>query len=300
MFREKAFYMYAWRELKKRIFEHEIFGYGAQIAYFFVLSIFPFMIFLFGILSYFSLSYGGLFDTLTGVIPMDVVRIMDEYASELMPKANLNFLSLSAIATIWSASRGIHALRLAVNRAYGVGFQKTYFRKRILSIVYTMALMLAIVLALTLPSMGKGFVVFVETTFRINLGFLKVFLAYRWPFILAFFFMVISFFYYATFERHNRWREVIPGTLFAMGGWVAISVVFSMFVNNFGNYTLIYGSLGTVVVLMVWFYISGIILMLGGEINSIYHSFKIRKINETFKTPFASNDRGEKNGREKK
>ena len=280
MFRKKKFYAFAWRELIKRIGEHNIFGYGAQMAYFFVLSIFPFMIFLFGILSNLSMSYSGFFDGIAKIVPKEVVMVMDDYVSDLVPQASLNYLSISALITIWSASRGIHALRQAMDRAYGVISVKKFWRKRVLSIVYTMTLMTAIVFALTLPSMGKDFVHFIEHTFSLDLGFVKILLAYRWPFIIGFFFIVISFFYYVSFDRHDKWREVIPGTLFAMIGWVALSVLFSEFVNNFGRYTLIYGSLGAMVVLMVWFYMSSIVLMLGGEINSIYHSFKFFKEKE--------------------
>ena len=247
---------------------------------FFVLSIFPFMIFLFGILSNLSMSYSGFFDGIATIVPKEVVMVMDDYVSDLVPQASINYLSISALITIWSASRGIHALRQAMDRAYGVISVKKFWRKRVLSIVYTMTLMTAIVFALTLPSMGKDFVHFIENTFSLDLGFVKILLAYRWPFIIGFFFIVISFFYYVSFDRHDKWREVIPGTLFAMIGWVALSVLFSEFVNNFGRYTLIYGSLGAMVVLMVWFYMSSIVLMLGGEINSIYHSFKFFKEKE--------------------
>lgn len=278
MLRKKEFYAFAWRELTKRIGEHNIFGYGAQMAYFFVLSVFPFMIFLFGILSNLSMSYSGFFDGISKIVPKEVVTVIGDYVTDLVPQANINYLSISALITIWSASRGIHALRQAMDRAYGVKQVKKFWRKRILSIVYTMTLMMAIVFALTLPSMGKDFVFFIEDTFSLDLGFAKLFLAYRWPFIIGFFFVVISFFYYVSFDRHDKWREVIPGTLFAMVGWVALSIVFSEFVNNFGSYTLIYGSLGTMVVLMVWFYMSSIVLMLGGEINSIYHSFKFFEV----------------------
>jgi len=280
MFKTKKFYAFAWRELIKRIGEHDIFGRGAQMAYFFILSIFPFVIFLFGILSNLSMSYSGFFDGIAKIVPKEVVSVMGDYVSDLVPQANINYLSISALITIWSASRGIHALRQAMDRAYGVVSVKKFWRKRVLSIIYTMALMVAIVFALTLPSMGKDFVYFIEYTFKLDLGLVKILLAYRWPLIIAFFFMVISFFYYVSFDRHDKWREVIPGTLFAMVGWVALSALFSEFVNNFGRYTLIYGSLGAIVVLMVWFYMSSIVLMLGGEINSIYYSFKLYKDNE--------------------
>ncbi|MBK5252779.1 MAG: YihY/virulence factor BrkB family protein [Peptostreptococcaceae bacterium] len=279
MFRDKAFYSYAWRELLKRINEHNIFGYGAQMAYFFVLSVFPFMIFLFGMLTRFSMSYGGFFDGISKIVPKEVIMVIRDYASAVAPRANANFLSVTALITIWSASRGIHELRQAMNRAYGVKNVKKYWRKRFISIIYTIALMISIVFALTLPSMGKDFVLFMEDILGFDLGFIEMFLAYRWLFIIGFFFAVISFFYYASFDRHDKWRDVIPGTLFAMAGWVALSAGFSMFVNNFGRYTIIYGSLAAMVVLMVWLYMSSIVLMLGGEINSIYYSFKARESN---------------------
>jgi len=280
MLRDKAFYSYAWKELIKRINEHNIFGYGAQMAYFFVLSVFPFMIFLFGILTRFSMSYKGFFEGVSKIIPKEVIAVMGDYVSVVAPRANINFLSVTALITIWSASRGIHELRQAMNRAYGVKKVKKYWRKRFLSIIYTVALMISIVFALILPSMGKDFIVIMEDIFGFDLGFIKIFLTYRWPFIIAFFFAVISFFYYVSFERHDKWREVIPGTLFAMAGWVALSAGFSSFVNNFGRYTIIYGSLATMIVLMVWLYMSSIALMLGGEINSIYHSYKVCESNK--------------------
>jgi membrane protein len=138
-----------------------------------------------------------------------------------------------------------------------------------LGILVTILLMSILIVALTLPSMGKNFVAFLELHMNIPVV-LMVFLSYgRWVVLMTFFFLILGMIYSWLPNIHLKFQEVIPGVIFTMLGWMCLSVGFSYFVQYFSNISFVYGSLGTVITLMIWLYFIGMLIMLGSELNAI-------------------------------
>ncbi|MDK2918760.1 MAG: rane protein [Candidatus Petromonas sp.] len=272
-----SFFSFFIREIKDRFEFHNINAYGAQIAYFFLLSLFPFLIFLIAVLSQLSMSPQGAIDLFAKVAPNEVITVIDDYIKELIPSRSINLLSISFFATIWSASRGLNALIILLNRAYGIKKERNFIMKRVLAIFFTLLVAISIVLVLTIPSMGMNFLLWISRYIGLTDFFISVWYYLRWIVIIAILFSVMGSLYYIAPNKKLKFLEIIPGTLFAICGWILISLGFSFFVNNFRNFTIIYGSLAAIIVLMIWLYLSGIMLVLGGEINSIYSSYIVSK-----------------------
>lgn len=273
----ESFFSFFIREIKDRFEFHNINAYGAQIAYFFLLSLFPFLIFLIAVLSQLSMSPQGAIDLFAKVAPNEVITVIDDYIKELIPSRSINVLSISFFATIWSASRGLNALIILLNRAYGIKKERNFIMKRVLAIFFTLLVAISIILALTIPSMGMNFLLWISRYIGLTDFFISVWYYLRWIVIIAILFSVMGSLYYIAPNKKLKFLEIIPGTLFAICGWILISLGFSFFVNNFRNFTIIYGSLAAIIVLMIWLYLSGIMLVLGGEINSIYSSYIVSK-----------------------
>lgn len=272
-----SFFSFLISEISVKFKYHNISAYGAQIAYFFLLSLFPFLIFLIAVLSYLSVSFEGAIDILAKVAPNEVIDLIKDYIKALLPTRSVNVLSISFFATIWSASRGLNAFIASLNNSYGVKEGRNFIAMRILAMFYTILVAASIGLALTIPSMGMDFLLWISKYIGLTHFFIKVWYYIRWLIIISILVTVLGSLYYIAPNKKIRFFEIIPGTLFATFGWIIISIGFSFFVNNFKNFTIVYGSLAAVIVLMIWLYLSGIILMLGGEINSIYSAYLSRK-----------------------
>ncbi len=271
---KENFIIFLIKEIKERYGHHSLSAYGAQLAYFFILSLFPFLIFLIAILGYFSVSLKGAIDLLAKVAPREAIGVINDYTRNLLSTRDTNILSISFIVTIWSSSRGVNALIMALNRAYGITKKRGFLKKRILAIFYTLLVGFSIILVLTIPNMGMDFLLWISKYIGLTSFFITLWYYMRWVIIVAILLAVIGSLYYVAPNKDLKFSEIIPGTFFALFGWILISLGFSFFVNNFQNFTVVYGSLATVVILMIWLYLSGIILMLGGEINSIYSIYK--------------------------
>lgn len=271
---KKNIILFMIEEIKSRFKHHNISAYGAQLAYFLLLSLFPFLIFLIAILSLFSLSLDGALNTLARVAPKEVILIINDYIRTLLPSRSINVLSISFLAAIWSASRAVNALINALNNAYEVQETRGFLRKRILAIFFTILVAVSIVLALTIPTMGMDFLLWLSKYISLSNFVIKAWYYSRWLIITFILYLVLGLLYFAAPNKDLKFADIIPGTIFAIFGWIAISLGFSYFVNNFRNYTLVYGSLAAIIVLMVWLYLSGVILIIGGEMNSLYSIYR--------------------------
>ena len=253
-------------EMRRRYKEHHITAFSAQMSYFFILSLFPFLIFLVALIGWFSLDNIWVIANLSNVIPKEAAQIVLDYVQELA-ESNTSIISVSIIATLWTASKAINALMRALNIVYEVKETRGYFVIRFLGMFYTIMFAFAIILALVLPSMGKGFFDFILVYVHIPQGFIDLFTSFRWVGVLAFLGFVLGSTHVVLPNTKISIRTALPGTALSLMGWVVTSLGFSYFVQNFGRFTIIYGSLTAVIILMIWMYMSSVILMFGGEIN---------------------------------
>lgn len=256
------------KQLFVRVNEVDVFGLGAQLAYFFLLSMFPFLLFLVSLLAFLPIDDHVIIEFIGVYLPGSVVEMIDTNLNSLLNNRQGSLLSISIIGTLWSASNGFNAIKKSFNRAYRIEKKQPFIVERLISVILTVAILGVICIALLLPVFGKAIGSYLFSMINLAEGFEEIWSTLRWAISSVIFFIVLYVLYRIVPNVSMKWHEPLWGTLFATVGWQLVSFGFSFYVNTLGNYSATYGSLGTVIILMFWFYISGIIIITGGVINA--------------------------------
>ncbi|MEI4770187.1 YihY/virulence factor BrkB family protein [Psychrobacillus sp. FJAT-51614] len=263
------------KHLIKHIQETDITGLAAQLAYFFLLSLFPMIIFLVTLLPYLNLDEAQVFRFLENYAPEDVYILIEDTVSDVLQYRNGGLLSFGIIATIWSASNGMNAIVKSLNRSYDLDETRPFFIVRGLSIVFTLLLIFLLVVALVLPVFGQQIGTILFSYFGFEESFVKLWNNIRWTISPIVMFLILAALYWIVPNKKLVLRSVFPGAAFATIGWIVVSLGFSYYVSNFGNYSSTYGSIGGIIVMMLWLYLSGIMLLVGGQVNAVMQERKI-------------------------
>ncbi|MDR4887924.1 YihY/virulence factor BrkB family protein [Fredinandcohnia sp. QZ13] len=264
------------KELILRYKEDEVGSLSAELAYFFLLSLFPFLIFLVTLVGYLPISQIDVLEFVAQYAPEGTVALIEENLNFIVGSQKGGLLSIGIIGTLWSSSNGINAVVRAFNKAYDVKETRNFFFTRGISILLTFGMIFVIIVALLLPVFGKQIGVFIFSSFGLSDEFLDIWNGIRWIVSAAILFIVFTFLYWVAPNRPLKIKEIISGAFFATFGWMFVSLAFSYYVNSFGHYSTTYGSLGAIIVLMIWFYLSAMIIIIGGEINAILNCHRIR------------------------
>lgn len=263
--------MWFFKEIFKRYLEDEIPRSSAELAYFFLLSLFPFLLFLLTLIAFLPIPQSQFLSIIEEFAPIETMNLIKSNLSFLLSSHNEKLLGASILAAIWSASNGIMAIVRALNIAYDVKESRSFLVARLMAIMLTFAMIFVIIIALLLPVFGKIIGTYIFTTLGMSEEFVTIWNTLRWAVSSFILFSVFTYLYYFAPNKKLKMNEVILGSIFATIGWAVVSLAFSYYVNHFGNYSAMYGSIGAIIVLMIWFYLSGMILLLGGEINAMMH-----------------------------
>lgn len=261
-------------DLYRRIIRHDSLGYSAQLAYFFLLSLFPLLITMFSLLPYLPLKTEDIMYFISDFAPGETITFIDSTLDTLLEKHNGGILSFGIIATLWAASNGMNAIIRAMNLAYEIDDDRPFFIVRGLSVLLTIVMIAVFIIALLLPVFGKHIGIYISSKFGYTDQFIDTWNTIRFSLSSVILFIVFSAVYFLTPNRKMKCATVVPGAVFSTIGWILASMGFSFYVNNFGNFTFMYGSLGVIIVLMIWFYITGAVLIIGGEINGLNEEYK--------------------------
>ncbi|MBS8264437.1 YihY/virulence factor BrkB family protein [Mesobacillus boroniphilus] len=250
-------------------------GLAAQQAYYYMLSLFPLLILLIAIVPYLNIDPQKAINVVNKLLPSQSAELLRDNVVKLVSERNGGLLTFGIIGTIWSASSGMNAFIRAMNIAFDVKETRSFIKARLVSIMLTFGLILAFVVALLLPVFGRVILDTVQSIIQIPEPFDIVFNIVRWVVAIVVMAAVLAGLYRVAPNKHYPFKHVIPGAVFATVVWQLISLGFSFYVSNFGNYSATYGSIGGVIVLMLWLFLTGLALVLGGEINAIYHKDKM-------------------------
>ncbi|TSB48191.1 YihY/virulence factor BrkB family protein [Alkalicoccobacillus porphyridii] len=248
--------------------------WSATLAYYFMLSIFPLIIFLLAIVPYFNLDNTEIEGFIGDYLPEEIATLFSSTIIETVNEPSGGLLSFGILATIWSASNGLNALIRAINRSYDIEETRNFIKLRLFSIIMTVGMIVTIVITLVMPVFGNVIIGFLESYMALpqeTSSFLNVL---RYVIGIGFMILLLTLLYWISPNVKLRIKEVIVGAVVATLGWQLVSLFFSIYVSNFGNYSATYGSLGGVIILMLWFFITGIMLVLGGQINAVIYQRK--------------------------
>lgn len=254
----------------------DISGLGAQLGYFFLLSFFPLLIFLVTLLPYLNLRQEQVFYFLEDVMPTEVYYFIEDTLIDVLSNQNGGLLSIGILGTIWSASKGINALIKAINQSYDVN-ERSGLMNRAWSLVFTIAFVIIILIALLFPVFGKQISDLIFSYIGIEKSFESVWTIIRWliPPVLIFIVLMAMYWIVPNTDQRLPFYSVIPGAIFTTMGWIILTYGFSFYVSHFGSFRSTYGSIGGVIVLMLWLYFTGMLIIFGGLLNA---SFQKRQI----------------------
>lgn len=261
-----------------RIQRVEISALGAQLAYFFLLSFFPMLIFLVTLLPYLNLEANLVYATLVNVMPDEVYRLIEHTLNEILSNRNSSLLSIGIIGTIWSASKGINALFRALNKAYDTE-GRVGIVNRGLSLLFTIALVVVVSVALVLPVFGQQIAHFLFSIVGVEEQFLTFWHKIRWtmPLLLVFLVLLGLYWFIPNTDPRQKIMGVCPGAIFSTLAWLVLTYGFSFYISNFANYSATYGSIGGVIILMLWLYFIGMVLIFGAVLNATMQKRELQK-----------------------
>ena len=217
--------------------------YAANASFFMVLAVFPGLLLLLGLLRYTPLEVERLGELLAGFLPEALAEGAEELILLTYDNTSGLTLGLSAVTTLWSASRGIFGMITGLNAVYEVEENRSWFHVRLLSVVYTFAFLLVLLLTLIFHAFGMGLLV-LQT-------------------------MIFTAMYMVLPSGQNRFLDALPGALLASSGWLVFSDLYSIYVTNFAHLSNVYGSVYAVALSMLWLYFCMDIVFYGGVLNRL-------------------------------
>ncbi|HEY6215460.1 MAG TPA: YihY/virulence factor BrkB family protein [Pyrinomonadaceae bacterium] len=267
----------SWFELAKRVWhevqEDNVFGRAAELSYYFLLALFPFLIFLTSIIGFVLGSGTGtrhtLFNYLARIMPPSAFQLLDNTMWEVSSSSGGGKLSFGFLAALWAASNGLSAITESLNTAYDLTESRPWWKQRLTAISLTVALSVLIILALVLVVAGGHIADGLAATYGLGDAFPLTWKIIQWPVVLACMVLAFALIYYFAPDFHEQaWKWLTPGAAIGVALWLLVSIAFRVYLHFFNSYSATYGSLGAVIILMLWLYFTGAAVLIGGEVNS--------------------------------
>src|SRR4030095_7302388 len=220
----------------------------------------------------------SLFNYLSKVLPGSASQLVSDTMFEVSSASGGGKISFGLLAALWAASNGMGAVSQSLNAAYHVEESRPWWKQRLIAVGLTIGLAVLIISALALVLYGGKIAGSLAASYGFGIVFVVLWKILQWPVVLIF--LLLSFaliYYWAPDLRDQDWKWVTPGSAAAVALWLLISLAFRLYLHFFDSYSKTYGSLGAVIVLMLWFYLTGAAILIGGEINSDIEDLAARK-----------------------
>lgn len=259
------------RRVYARLGQHDVFDRAASLSYYFLFALFPTLLFLTALLGLLPIPklMDRLLDYVTRMLPGDAASLLTRTLAEVVKGARGSLVSIGVLAALWGAASGMVSIRTALNVAYDAHERRTWWRQRFDALALTLSFSLFTLLALVLLVFGERVGDAVAGALGVGAMFTRAWNIARWPAILLLALLGITLVYHFAPAVRQRWHWVTPGSAFALIGWVVASYGLRLYVTYFGNYNATYGSIGGVILLMLWLYLSSLTLLVGAEIDAL-------------------------------
>ena len=264
-----------WSQVLKRtlkeIGDDNCLGLAAQLAFYFLMALFPALLFLVALIGYLPVEnrLSELLAALGTVAPQELVELLRGQLAQIAEGSRASLLTLGIIGAIWSSSAAMVAIIDALNRTYDVAEWRSWWKRRLVAIGLTIALALFIIVSLTLMLVGPTMASRGAEWLRLAPVVAFVWGLMRWPVMIFCVMLGMDFVYHFAPNRRARWMWITPGSVLATVLWIVSSFAFKLYVTHFGEYTATYGAIGGAIVTMLWFYVSSIAILVGAELNGV-------------------------------
>jgi membrane protein len=264
----------SWSELIKRTIRDALaddcFGLAAQLAYYFFLALFPALLFLLALASFFSFGdlANNILSTLRPIAPQDVLAFLQDQLRRIAQSDSGGLLTLGIIGAVWSSSSAVVAIVTSLNRAYDIEESRPWWKVRLIAVALTIGVALFIVLSFALVLVGPRLAEYLASAFGFGPAFEWTWKILQWP--IAFFLVVtaIGLVYYFAPDAEQDWVWVTPGAVLATILWLIASLGFKLYAANVSDFNAAYGAVGSVIVMLLWFYLTALAILVGAELNA--------------------------------
>jgi membrane protein len=255
------------------VVDDDLTGRSAQLAYYFFLSLFPGLIF---VSSMIGLAAGSqsqlrdhLLDSFGTFLPASAYTLVVNTFTEILKSSTAGKAALGIVFALWSATSGMAAVRDTLNGVYGIKETRPFWKSTLIAVVLTVVVVCLGLLAVTAFFYGGNLVEMIASRIGLNAGLTFLWKLAQWP--IAIFLLLIAaavIYHFAPDVKKPDWRWFTPGAVIGITGWLIVSGLFRLYLHFFNRYSVTYGSLGAVIILLLWFYLSGFMLLLGAEVDS--------------------------------
>jgi membrane protein len=264
----------SWGELLKRTVKEagddDCLGLAAQLAYYFFLALFPAVLFIIALASFFPLTnfINDIVTALRPIAPGEVLTLLEDQLRRISDTDSGGILTLGILGAIWSSSAAVVAIMGSLNRAYDIEEGRPWWKVRLTAIGLTIALALLLVISFTLIVVGPAIAAKLASQLHLGAAFQWTWTIVQWPVAFALVATAVGLVYYFAPDAEQDWAWITPGAVLGTLLWVLVSLGFKFYASHFADYNATYGTIGGVIVLMLWFYISGLAILLGAEMNA--------------------------------
>ena len=263
---------YTW----ERVLEDDLTGRSAQLSYYFFLSLFPGLIFVSSLIGIVAGSHthlrDHLLDSFGTFLPPAAYTLVVSTFTEVLQSSTAGKALLGVIFAFWSATSGLSAVQDTLNGVCRVKETRPLWKSTLVSMILTVVVVTLGMVALVAFFYGGNLVEFISAEIGLSAGLTFLWKLVQWPiavFLLSLTFAVV--YYYAPNVKRVDWRWITPGSAVGILGWLGVSAIFRAYLHYFNHYSVTYGSLGAVIILLLWFYLTGFMLLLGAEVNSVIY-----------------------------
>ena len=264
---------FEWKDFFSRLYEKfnddDVTGNAAQVAFYFSFALFPLLLLL---LAIFGLVLNNaeelrteLFAYLQQVMPVSAFDLVRSTLTEVADNTSGGKLTIGILITLWSASTGIDNLRGALNEVYNLKETRSWWKTKLLAVLLTLGIGILVAITMSFLFYGEQLIAYVlpiESTVILNL--------LEWLTVLGALLLIFALVYNFT-PNHQpfEWKWITPGAVVGLVSWLLVSIIFQVYLNYFNSYSKTYGSLGAVIILLLWLYLTALVILLGGAINAI-------------------------------
>jgi len=279
-------------QLSKRVYyeidEDEVWTRSAALSYYFLSALFPMIFFLFAVLGIFAQSHNlesSLFNSAGRFLPPDAMSLVQKTLHEVSNHSSGWKLIVGVVLALWYASGGMSSIMDALNRCYHLKEARPYWKQKLISITLTVAISALTIVALIIVLYGQDIAQFVGNHTGLSDATIMTWRYVQW--VVALFFVVVSYalMYYFGPDAKQDWQWITPGSFVGVVLWIGASILFRVYLHFFNSYSKTYGSLGAVIILLAWLYITGFAILIGGEINSEIENAAARRGHPEAKEP---------------
>jgi membrane protein len=264
----------SWKELAKRTLKacinDNVFDLAAQQAYYFFFALFPAILMLISIASFFPVA--NLVDDsvrmLGRIVPPEVLTVITDQMAKISQSNHGGVLTFAFVLTLWSTSGAMVSIITTLNAAYGITEGRPLWKVRLTALALTIGMAIFILLSMALVLAGPTFAEHLANRLHLGPAFKWAWWILQWPVVFALVATAIGIVYYFAPDAEQDWAWITPGSILATVLWVLVSLGLKLYLKYFGNYNETYGTLGAFIVLLTWFYLSGLAILVGAELNA--------------------------------